>query len=111
MTDHSALVEAQLKAYNAQDLDAHCACFTEDVVVANVGEAPNLTGLEAYRARYAKLFRDFPANRAQALSRTAIGDKIVDHERVWRSPDTAPFEVLAIYGFRDGKIARVDFVR
>jgi hypothetical protein len=106
-----ALVEAQLTAYNAQDLDAHCACFADDVIVANVGEEPNLQGIAAYRERYAGLFAQFPHNRAEALTRTAIGDKVIDHERVWRSPDAVPFEVLAIYSFAGGKIARVDFVR
>ncbi|MCA3752610.1 MAG: NTF2 enzyme family protein, partial [Phenylobacterium sp.] len=28
------VVEAQFEAYNAQDLDAHCAVFSDDVVVA-----------------------------------------------------------------------------
>ncbi len=111
MIDHPSLIERQLDAYNAQDLDAHCACFAADVIVANVGEEPNLRGIEAYRARYENLFGEFPQNRAEALSRTVIGDKVIDHERVWRSPDVTPFEVLAIYSFRDGLIARVDFVR
>jgi hypothetical protein len=105
------LVERQLQAYNRQDLDGHCACFADDVVVANVGEAPNLTGIADYRARYEKLFAEFPKNHAELVSRVSIGDKIVDHERVRRSPEGAPFEVLAIYSFREGKIARVDFVR
>jgi hypothetical protein len=30
---------------------------------------------------------------------------------VRRSPDSEPFEVLAIYTIKDGKIARVDFVK
>ncbi len=111
MTDLLALTQRQLDAYNAQDLDAHCACFADDVVVANVGEEPNLQGIAAYRERYQGLFAQFPQNRAEALTRTVIGDKVIDHERVQRSPDAAPFEVLAIYSFRDGKIARVDFVR
>jgi hypothetical protein len=29
-----AIAQAQLDAYNAQDLDAHCAHFADDVVVA-----------------------------------------------------------------------------
>jgi hypothetical protein len=41
----------------------------------------------------------------------ACGNVVVDHERVRRSPEGEPFEVLAIYTIRDGKIARVDFVK
>jgi hypothetical protein len=110
MSPHD-LVARQLDAYNAQDLDAHCACFADDVIVADVGGAERFRGMEAYRATYAKVFGDFPHNKAEVLSRTAIGDKIIDHERVRRSPEAAPFEVLAIYSFAGGKISRVDFVR
>lgn len=106
-----ALAQRQLDAYNAQDIEAHCACFAPDVVVANIGEEPNLMGIAAYRSRYEGLFAQYKFNRAEVLTRTAIGDKVVDHERVWRSPEAEPFEVLAIYTFRDGLIARVDFVR
>ncbi|MFZ4121947.1 MAG: nuclear transport factor 2 family protein [Caulobacterales bacterium] len=111
MTAPLDLVRAQLDAYNAQDLEAHCACFAADVIVANVGEEPNLRGIAAYRDRYATLFGNFPQNRAEALSRTVIGEKVVDHERVWRSPEAEPFEVFAVYSFGGGKITRVDFVR
>jgi hypothetical protein len=47
----------------------------------------------------------------EILGRLAAGDVVVDHEKVMRSPDGPTFEVLAIYTLRDGKIARVDFVK
>jgi hypothetical protein len=40
-----------------------------------------------------------------------LGDKVIDHEDVSRGPDGPRFQVAAIYSVRDGKIARVDFVR
>jgi len=104
-------VQAQLDAYNAQDVDAFCLNFSDGIVVANLTEAPNLTGLEAYRERHVGLFAQFPQNRAELISRTVIGAKVLDHERVFRSPDAEPFEVMAIYSFEGDKIARVDFVR
>jgi hypothetical protein len=106
-----ALVAAQLEAYNRQDLDAHCACFADDVIVADVGGDVRVQGIHAYRALYAKLFADFPHNHAELVRRTQIGTKVIDHERVRRAPDAEPFEVLAIYTLRDDRIARVDFVR
>lgn len=36
---------------------------------------------------------------------------MIDHEDVGRTPDGPRFEVAAIYTMRDGKIARVDFVK
>ncbi|GIU67289.1 nuclear transport factor 2 family protein [Candidatus Phycosocius spiralis] len=105
------VIAAQLDAYNVQDLDAHVACFAEDVVIADLNGAENLHGITDYRARYQGVFEQFPANHAHLDQRLACGNVVVDHERVRRSPDSEPFEVLAIYTVRDGKIARVDFVK
>jgi len=105
------IVGAQLDAYNAQDLDAMCRCFSDGVQVANLNEAPNLTGIEAYRERHIGLWAQFPGNRAELLSRTVVAGRVLDHERVFRSPDAEPFEVVAIYSFEDGLISRVDFIR
>ncbi len=111
--DHESVkvAAAQLDAYNAQDLDAFCSFFTDDIVVADLNGAENLHGMEAYRARYAGVFGQYPENRVELLGRLAVRNFVVDHEKVMRSPDAEPFEVLAIYTLRDGKIARVDFVK
>jgi uncharacterized protein (TIGR02246 family) len=106
-----AIVQAQLDAYNAQDLDAHCAHFADDVVVANYNGDVVRTGMEAYRANYKKVFADFPKNRAVLLNRMTVRDTVVDHEHVDRGDGSAPFQVLAIYTFNGDKIARVDFAR
>jgi uncharacterized protein (TIGR02246 family) len=106
-----AIVQAQLDAYNRQDLEAHCACFADDVVVADVGGAVRLTGKDAYRELYRKVFADFPENHARVVHRIVLGDRVIDHEDVSRGPQGPRFEVAAIYTVRNGLIARVDFVR
>ena len=106
------LMQGQLDAYNAQDLDAYCAFFTEDVVVADFNGAVNLEGNAAYRERYAGAFAKFPNNKAILVNRIVLGNTVIDHERVDRGDGSTPtFEVAAIYTFRDGKIARVDFAK
>lgn len=111
MSHPSDIAQAQLDAYNAQDLDAHCTHFADDVKVADLNGAVTVDGIAAYRARYAKLFSEFPQNRAELVARIAVGNTVIDHERVTRAPGQAPFEVAAIYTVLDGKIRRVDFVR
>ncbi len=105
------LVQAQLEAYNAQDLDAYCAFFAKDVVVADLNGAVTTQGVEAYRARYEGVFRQFPQNKAELLNRIAVGSTVIDHEKVVRSPGGESFEVIAIYTLADGKVARVDFAK
>ena len=107
-----AIVQAQLDAYNAQDLDAYCGYFTDDVVVANVGGDVTSTGIDAYRARYKDAFAKFPNNKAELLNRIVLNGAIIDHERVDRGDGETPvFEVAAIYSFRGDKISRVDFAK
>ncbi|WP_068875388.1 MULTISPECIES: nuclear transport factor 2 family protein [unclassified Phenylobacterium] len=103
------LVQGQFDAYNAQDLDAHCAFFADDVVVADLNGAVNIQGIAAYRAKYVQVFADFPQNRAELLNRIVVGNTVIDHEHVSRSPGGETFQVIAIYTIAGGKIARVDF--
>ena len=105
------LVQAQLEAYNVQDLDAYCAFFADDVVVADLNGAVTTRGREAYRVKYDGVFRQFPQNKVELLNRMAVGSTVIDHEKVVRSPGGETFEVIAIYTIADGKIARVDFVK
>ena len=107
-----SIAQAQLDAYNAQDLDGYCGYFTPGVVVANVGGDIVSTGVEAYRARYKDAFAKFPGNKAELLSRIVLGQSVIDHERVDRGDGSTPtFEVAAIYTFEGDKIARVDFAK
>ena len=105
------IAQAQLDAYNAQDLDAYCGFYADDIVVADLNGAVTTEGIEAYRARYAGAFAQFPRNKAELVARMVVGDTVIDHEKVIRGPAGPVFEVAAIYTFRDGKIARVDFVK
>jgi hypothetical protein len=105
------LAQAQLDAYNALDLDAYCACFAEDVKVADLNGAVTVDGIAAYRAKYAQTFKTFPKNRADLLARIVLHNTVIDHERVDRGDGSPTFEVAAIYTFAGDKIARVDFAK
>jgi hypothetical protein len=45
------------------------------------------------------------------VNRVEVGQVVIDHEDVFRSPDATAFQVAAIYTIAGGKIARVDFVK
>ncbi|MFO1247946.1 MAG: nuclear transport factor 2 family protein [Alphaproteobacteria bacterium] len=106
-----AVAQAQLDAYNAQDLEKYMTYFTDDVVVSGLNGTPTETSNAAVKARYAKAFAQFPQNKAELKSRIAVGNTVVDHELVIRAPGGEQFEIIAIYTFRDGLIARVDFAK
>jgi uncharacterized protein (TIGR02246 family) len=104
------VVQAQVEAYNAQDINAFCAWYAADCVIADLNGAVTQRGAQDIRARYAAMFAQYPENRAHIVSRMVLGDVVIDHERVDRSADLR-LEAIAIYTVRNGLIARVDFVK
>ena len=105
------IARKQLDAYNAQDLDTYVSYFAEDCIVSGLNGVPTETSRDAIKARYAKAFAQFPQNKAELKNRIAVGNTVVDHELVIRVPGGEQFEIVAIYTFRDGLIARVDFAK
>jgi hypothetical protein len=105
------IAQEQLDAYNAQDIDAYVSFFTLDCIVSGLNGTPTETTRDAIKARYAKAFAQFPQNKAELVNRIVVGNTVVDHERVIRSPGGETFEIIAIYTFRDGLISRVDFAK
>ena len=105
------IAQAQLDAYNAQDLEKYVTYFTQDCVISGLNGVPTETSRDALQARYAKAFAQFPQNKAELKNRVAVGNTVVDHELVIRSPGGEQFEIIAIYTFRDGLISRVDFAK
>jgi hypothetical protein len=57
------------------------------------------------------MFAQFPENRAEILSGHELGNYVVLHEKVFRSAEAEPFEVMSIYSFEGDKVSRVEFVR
>ncbi|MEO1040379.1 MAG: nuclear transport factor 2 family protein [Pseudomonadota bacterium] len=104
--------EAQLAAYNARDLDAFAACFAADVEVYDFPGVLSLQGRVAFRERYVERFKS-EGLEAIAVHRAVIGERVIDHERVWLEgrDNGAPVDLVVIYTVRDGLIARVDFIK
>jgi hypothetical protein len=107
-----AIVQKQLEAYNARDLDAFVATYTEDVQLFDLPDKLVTSGRAELRERYARRFAD-PLLHATIVNRIVLGDTVVDHERLRRGSPEGPgtLEAIAVYHVRDGKIAKVWFER
>lgn len=102
------LAQEQLDAYNAHDLERFVAVYSEDVLVFRMpSHEPTIQGLEAFREAYRKRLQT-PGLRAEVVSRMVIGDKVIDHERVFTDLSD-PVEVGVVYAVERGKISRVWF--
>ena len=104
------IVEAQLRAYNARDLDAFVACYAEDVVIEEGAGQVLLSGRESMRAQYGPFFADNPALHAEIVNRMQIGPYVVDEERIsGAGPDR--MHAVAIYRVTGDRIEHVRFLR
>lgn len=105
------VVQRQFDAYNAQDIDAFCATYSDDCIIARYNGETLQAGKDAIRARYTKTWSDYPKNRAWSVNRIAHGDVVVDHEKGERSPEGPFFEAIVIYTVKGDRIVRVDFIQ
>lgn len=101
------VVQRQLNAYNARDIDALIATYAED---ARIFEHPSkllASGSAELRERYVARFKE--ANlHARLLKRIVMANFVVDHERVTRTfPEgTGEIDLVMIYEVQSGTIAR-----
>jgi hypothetical protein len=100
------VVQRQLDAYNARDIDALLATYAPD---ARQYEHPGTllaTGAAEMRARMAVRFQE-PDLHARLLQRAVMGNIVIDHEEVTRNfPEgRGSVEMVAIYEVVDGRIA------
>lgn len=109
--DRVQQVETLLAHYNAQDADAYAAMFAEDGCEANYRGEVLRDGRENVRAGLARIFAEFPENRAEILQKFQLGDTVLLHERVYRSKTAEPFEVMSVYSFDGDQVGRVEFIR
>jgi uncharacterized protein (TIGR02246 family) len=109
--DREALLDTLMERYNAQDVDGYAALFVEDGCEAGYRGAVVRQGRDGIREGYRAVFAEFPQNRAEVIEKFVFGNQIVLRENVSRSPEAEPFEVMAIYSFKDDLIERVEFIR
>jgi uncharacterized protein (TIGR02246 family) len=105
------VVQRQLEAYNAQNMEAFIATYAPDCKICDLNGDVTQNGHADIRARYAAMFAKFPENKARLVNRMTLGDVVIDHEDVTRGPSGPCLEAIAVYTVKNGLIARVDFIK
>ena len=105
--DPAAVVQRQLDAYNARDVDALLATYADD---AQTFEHPSkllASGSVQLRERFRVRFQE-PNLHAALLKRVVMGNIVVDHEKVTRTFPEGPgtLELMMIYDVQNGRIAK-----
>jgi hypothetical protein len=105
-----AVVQKQVDAYNAHDLDAFVACYAAAIEFRTMdGNVNPEKGVAALRKGYEGLFKQFPNLKVKILQRICQGAFVIDQEQAEGMGPT-PITVTAIYETSEGKIHRVWFI-
>lgn len=106
----ASVVQRQLDAYNARDIDALMAIYAEDVQHFEFPSTLVAADAAAVRARLTVRFAE-PSLHARLLNRTVMGELVIDHEMVTRDlPEgLGTVELIAMYEVKLDRITRAWF--
>ncbi len=106
-TSPGAVVQAQLDAYNARDIDAFMRYWADDCQYYAFPNTLLASGADAIRQRHIVRFTE-PDLFGTLTNRIVLGSMVVDQETVSRTFPDGPGEVdvVAIYEVADGKIIK-----
>ena len=109
-TSPLAVVQAQLDAFNAKDLDALMRTYAPDAQQFALHGALLAQGHDQIRPRYQERFLE-PDLSARLLTRSVLGNFVTDLEIVTRNfPEgLGTVEMLCVYEVVDGSIVRASF--
>ena len=105
-----ALVQRQLNAYNARNVDAFLEPYSNDVELYNFPDKLISKGKDAMRKGYEVFFKNTPDLHCEIKSRIVQGNYIIDKESV-SGFGKNKLEATAIYYINAGKIAKVYFIQ
>jgi hypothetical protein len=103
------VVQRQVEAYNDRDLNRFVSTYSETIAIFRMPSTePIISGKVELAKFYSTQRFNLPALRAEIVKRIVLGNKIIDHERVWGVRDT-PIEIAAVYEVVGELIERVWF--
>jgi hypothetical protein len=107
----AVVVQKQLEAYNARNLEAFLATYSDDIIVYNEKNEVQAKGIAQLRESYGNMFKNLPDLYCYIENRIVSENTVIDHEKVCFQKGQPLVEVVAMYTVKDGKIATVHFVK
>jgi hypothetical protein len=110
LTSPAAVVQAQLDAFNAKDIDALLMAYAPDAEQYQLHGGLLARGHEAMRERYLARFGQ-PGLSARLISRTCMENIVIDHEVITRdvAEGVAAVEMICVYEIAGGRIQKASF--
>lgn len=105
------IIEEQLLAYNARDLERFIAAYSPDVVIEDGEDKVLLKGHDQMRKWYGDLFEASPQLHCRIVNRLRIGKYVVDEEETTgRKGSPTPMHAVVIYRVESDKIVHMRFL-
>jgi putative hydrolase of HD superfamily len=99
------VVQAQVDAYNAHDLEALAAIYHPDAPVHDLALSQTLTAPAQLRPVWHERYTTHPAHQAEIVHRLVVGDFVVDQDHIVGLADGSTLDALVLYRVGDGQIA------
>jgi len=106
-SEAETVVQRQLDAFNARDVDALLAVYADDAQLFEHPAKLLASGSAEIRPRFVLRFQE-PNLHAALLKRIVAGAMVVDHEKVTRTfaEGAGEIELVMIYEVKAGRIAK-----
>ncbi len=109
IVEFETIVQKQLDAYNAKDVETFMAQFSDDIQLYNYPNELLSQGKTQMRKDYLAWFNRTPDLKAKVTDRIVIGNKVIDKEHV--TANGKLFKTVAIYEITNGLISKVTFMQ
>ncbi len=106
MQPAEAIVQAQVEAYNRQDMAAFLGCFHADAEFVRWPCEVAFKGHDQFRQRYGELWARAPQLKAEIRQRIVVGRYVTDLEQLVGHPDGPRAPLQVTYETEGGRIRR-----
>lgn len=104
------LVQQQLNAYNARNMEAFLAPYSDSVELFEFPSIPYSKGKDEMRKAYTGMFDQVKELHCQVTERIVEGNTVIDHEYVTGFGGQT-LKAIAVYKIEKGKIQKVYFIQ
>jgi hypothetical protein len=108
MSGITELIDSEVAAYRARDLERYLSFFADDVVVTDFEGSVLMRGIDGLRSNYQPLFENSPDLTVEIVSRIESGGFVIDLEHLdgfINPPYPQTFDVAVAYLVKEGKIS------
>ncbi|AQX84991.1 amidohydrolase family protein [Elizabethkingia bruuniana] len=105
------LVQQQLNAYNARNIEAFLEPYSDDVEIYTFPNTLISKGKDEMRKSYTQMFAKMPNLHCELKGRIIQGNIVIDRESVSGMISNTKVEATAVYEIKNHKILKVYFIR